>query len=299
MLGNGRTSPLISVVACAAIVIGVHQPLGARANSDVVPVPTVTGPIATTSSHPFFSTDLDLAKRGYVEEEFFLEGDAQRYANGTAVSESGYKTRMVVRRPANAEKFKGVVLMEWYNVTAGYDQEYDWFASHEYLMRKGYAWVGVSTQAVGVAALHLYSLDRYGSLSIPDDLLSEDIYSQAGRAMRGVWRGADPLGGLVPRLVIASGHSQSTQKLAGYYNTIQPLHHAFDGFLLRGAQTALRTDLETKVMRVYSETDVGPEVTAASGNQDEAPDSEVYRRWDVAGASHASYYEKLQANSLY
>ena len=55
-------------------------------------------------------------------------------------------------------------------------------------MRSGYAWVGVTTQRVGVEALKVWNQDRYGSLdvtadfTIMDDALSYDIFADAGRA---------------------------------------------------------------------------------------------------------------------
>jgi alpha/beta hydrolase family protein len=288
------TAQIARVVACIALA-ALAAPTASAAAPNDVPAPTVTGPISNATSRPFFSTDLDLASAGYIEEEYFLEGTARRYVNGLVTSITPYTTRIVVRRPLSTKKFNRVAVVEWYNVTAGYEQEYDWFASHEHLIREGYAWVGVSTQAAGILALKQFSLERYGSLNIIDDQLSEDIYSQAARSLH-ARSGPSPLGALSPRILIASGHSQSTVKLVGYYNTIQPQHGLFAGFLLRGSQTELRTDLRTKVMRVYSESDRGPEVMAASGHLDNAPDTDVYRRWDVAGTSHASAYEKEQGN---
>src|SRR5262245_45657787 len=51
-----------------------------------IPSPTVTGPIASTAipgdpsrNYVFFATDHPLAVNGYVEEEFFIEGTANRY----------------------------------------------------------------------------------------------------------------------------------------------------------------------------------------------------------------------------
>ena len=49
-----------------------------------------------------------------------------------------YKTRVIVRRPADPAKFNGTLAAEWYNVTTGQDIDFDWAASHEYLMRNGY-----------------------------------------------------------------------------------------------------------------------------------------------------------------
>ena len=52
-----------------------------------MPNPTVTGPIAQpvapgdpSHNYIFFSSNHDLAGHGYVEEEFFIQGTATRYA---------------------------------------------------------------------------------------------------------------------------------------------------------------------------------------------------------------------------
>ena len=101
---------------------------------------------------------------------------------GTIIdSDHLYKTRIVVRRPISANLFNGTVLVEWFNVTNGYDVEADWFQSYEHFMRSGYAWVGVSAQRAGVDFMRAWSA-RYASLdvtqggSITNDALSYDIY---------------------------------------------------------------------------------------------------------------------------
>lgn len=43
------------------------------------------------------------------------------------------------------------MLVEWKNVTPGYNFDVHWIASRDYITREGYAWVGVSAQRVGVA----------------------------------------------------------------------------------------------------------------------------------------------------
>jgi alpha/beta hydrolase family protein len=74
-----------------------------------------------------------------------------------------YKTRIVVRRPADAKRFNGTVLVEWDNVTNGFDAEKVWFFSWEQMVRAGYAWVGVSAQQFGVNALKTFSTARYAT----------------------------------------------------------------------------------------------------------------------------------------
>ena len=182
--------------------------------SATVPNPVVIGPIPATAppgdpshDYPFFSTTVNLASHGYVEQEFFFEGVANRYntpelATGSVI-DSGhpYRTRMVVRRPASARKFSGTVVMEWQNVTAGYDFDAGWELSYDNIIRRGYAWIGVSAQRVGVhqpvTGLKEWSPNRYGTLDVTqggailDDALSYDIFSQAAQAVRSP-TGVDP-----------------------------------------------------------------------------------------------------------
>ena len=91
----------------------------------------------------------------------------------------------------------------------------------EYL--RGYAWVGVSAQSVGVngfpgpqaAGLKQWDPERYGSLDHPGDTYSYDIFSPAGRVV-GPDRAKsanDPMGGLVVKRLVAAGASQSAGRL--------------------------------------------------------------------------------------
>jgi hypothetical protein len=59
---------------------------------------------------------------------------------------------MIVRRPTGPGEFNGGVIVEWLNVTAGCDVDIEWNTVAQYLQRSGYAFVGVSAQAAGVAA---------------------------------------------------------------------------------------------------------------------------------------------------
>jgi hypothetical protein len=160
-----------------------------------VATPTVTGPVgspgipgAPAHNYIFFATNHDLAIHGYVEEEFFITGTATRFntpaqATGTIIdSNHPYKTRIVVRRPADARRFNGTVLVEWDNVTNNFDAENMWFFAWEHMIRDGYVWVGVSAQNAGITALKKFSEDRYGTLdtthggTVAGDALSFDIF---------------------------------------------------------------------------------------------------------------------------
>jgi enterochelin esterase-like enzyme len=200
-----------------------------------------------------------------------------------------------VRRPASRRDFNGTVIVEWYNVSNQYDQEVDWLQTHEHLVREGYAWIGVSAQRAGVhspTGLRAWNPGRYGTLdltdgrAIQDDTLSFDVFTQAGEALEDP-RGADPLGGLRPRRLIATGHSQSATRLRTYYNSIHPLARVYDGFVLHGVfgDTHVRTDLRTPVWKLQSETDA----IGFFGPTTRQPDTRYVRTWEVAGTTHGDW----------
>jgi hypothetical protein len=271
----------------------------------------VAGPIASVTpgdpsrNYTFLATPLDLAARGYVEEEYFISGTACRYSGvGVGTATTGtcgfpYQTRIVVRRPASAAAFNGTVIAEWQNVTAQYDVDHYWLESSEHLMREGYAWVGISAQRAGIQpqtgvpplftinTLKAWSPLRYGSLDVTaggtvlDDALRFDIFSQAVKALRSPVD-VDPLGPLDPSVVIAAGTSQSGSNLAAYHNSIAPLYErVVDAYFIGESRGPLRTDLPVPVLRLLSEVDVAPSFAP--------PDAPNYRHWEVAGSSHADF----------
>lgn len=91
----------------------------------------------------------------------FLSGTATSYKlpggatvdgkwDAAADSTAPYTSRIVVIRPTDPAKFNGTLLVEWFNVTAGQDTPADWMVAHREMLRRGYAYVGVSAQKVGV-----------------------------------------------------------------------------------------------------------------------------------------------------
>ncbi len=293
---------LVSLIAIASFAFASEHA--------TVPAPTVTGPIALTDKAPnpahgytFNSSAIDLASKGYVEEEFFIEGKANVYKVANAesdatVEDSGhpYKTRIVVRRPTSPKKFNGTVLVEWTNVTGSRDLEMDWFQSADHFVRAGYVWIGVSAQRVGVDALKAWSPERYGSLDVTEggkiknDALSYDIMVATAMAARGK-ANKDILGGLKPQYLIATGHSQSAGRLGGYVNSIHPLNPTFDGVMLHGGGGKIRGDIDTKVFKTQSETDV-------RGPAARQPDTAKLVTWEVAGASHVDSQSMIHFTAL-
>jgi alpha/beta hydrolase family protein len=250
---------------------------------------------------------VDLAARGYQEDEYLISGRANTYEQASNWTEDGvwptrttsgdnpYTTRLMVVRPTNPAKFNGTVVVEWLNVSFGVDIPVDFSQSREHFIREGYAYVGVTAQKLGADKLKSLDPARYNGVDIRHDMLSYDIFSQAAQAVR-----SDPrlLGGRSPSVVLASGHSQSALRLTTYTNAIQPVANVFDGVLIHGRaalaapigdgltgplSAQIRTDLRVPVFTLQSETDV---ITSNSVRQDTA----LVRTWEVAGTAHADRY---------
>src|SRR5262249_55351497 len=148
-----------------------------------VAVPKVTGPLPVTAdSYPFLAAaknqqPLDLSKSGYVEEEFMVSGAANVYdweASGTLTVKTPnapYTTRILVRRPANAARFSGSVVVELLFPARRWDWPMMWGYSHDYIMDHGDAWVGITLPG-SIGGLQKFNPTRYASLSFKNPATS-------------------------------------------------------------------------------------------------------------------------------
>lgn len=268
----------------------------------------------------------DLASVGFEQQEYFISGTASAFTNlnelGShglweveAGEEADYTTRVLVRRPIDEADFNGTVLVEWMNVSSGFDTTPEWNNAHVEIVRQGYAWIGITAQFVGVygregsiVPFHLKGINpnRYEAVVHPGDSFSYDIFSQLGEAIRNP-QGLDLLDGLTPQYLIGSGNSQSAFYLTTYVNAIHPLYNPFDGYLIHSRasyasplaqdpQTAIsvpsevfiRTDLNVPVLVFQSETDVlRSSLNSVVVRQE---DSDILRYWEVAGTAHTDRY---------
>jgi Alpha/beta hydrolase domain len=297
---------------------------------------SVTGPIEGAPG--IIMAGFDLGQVGYTLEEFFLEGTATSFEPTEPIGADGhwqvtpsgrapFATRLVVCRPSDPGAFTGTVVLEWLNVSSGFDAPAHWMLTHRQVLRAGWAWVGVSAQRVGIEggsgifesaaepgersspmlpALKPGDPVRYGGLHHPGDAFCFDIFTQAARAVRlgGV------LGPLSVECLLASGQSQSAIHLVTYVNAVAPTvsaDSACDGYLIgsRSGRAApltgwdgqiraegpdgvrLRTDGRAPVLTVQTETDV---IGVLGGVTARQADTETLRWWEIAGAAHADTY---------
>jgi hypothetical protein len=292
-----------ALVALALIVApGVALPaLAQQAPSGAVrevPLPTVSGPIASdgfdspANFYTFFASDIALASHGYVEEEYFVSGTASIYdapegtpaAPPTALARIvregvPYRTRMVVRRPANAADFNGTVLVEWLNTSDGFDGEYFWVQTHKHVVRDGYVYVGLSAQDQSMAhatlGLKVFSPTRYGSLDVTgagdaccgDAQTAHDIFAQAGRNVIGI------------------GMSQSGRRMSVYANYIHLGAPVYNAFLFQVHNSPLRDDLGVPVIKVLSESEYDNQIAKEY-------DTDLRKSYWVAGTSHGDIVQR-------
>ncbi|MDR6414865.1 alpha/beta hydrolase domain-containing protein [Pseudarthrobacter sulfonivorans] len=100
----------------------------------------------------------------YVQEEYFVSGVA---------AEHEYATRILVRRPADMSKFNGRALAEVSHIWGGTSV---WRAYNRQLMRGGYMWVEIDSQAP--SALDLIkgaNTERYSNMRFIDGELASDF----------------------------------------------------------------------------------------------------------------------------
>jgi hypothetical protein len=324
---RNETRQLISkaVSACVATV-AMFFAVGAVAASSAAALPTVTEIPPGSGAHGYAydavpqtpsvpgAPYVNLSEAGYAEREFTMSGGATIYKQSGIWSSNGkwsvtaaqtnvpYTTRLLVRYPTNPAKFNGTVVFEWLNDTTGGDQDPVWAELYNELISKGYAYVGVTAQRPGMKDLAAWDPQRYGKLGDSNDGESYEIFTQAAQAVKA--DSATLLGGLTPKELIGTGDSQSAFRIDTYVNAIQPLTHAFNGFLAvgRGATAApigegllaasplpalIRTDSTTPLIQLNTQGDI-EELDAAAARQ---PDNNYLRTWEVAGASHIDAHE--------
>lgn len=303
-----------SATALAGAMLGVAG-IGARAAEAAI---SMLRPMPTTGRGRIFGTTLeDLAARGYVEDELLLDGEAERYVAEGGMTPDGkwslvrgerrpFATRLFVRRPKDPKKFNGTVIVEWLNVSLGFDVSFlDGVGLYD-----GFAYVGVTPQYGGVfgegdkpQGLRAWDADRYGALVHPGDDWSYDIFTQAGRALRAKAARGHPLHGYQVKKLIGAGISQSGSRILSYANGVQPLARTYDALmpmLCAGAAapfeggaalgvaaararplfTQVRADLGVPAMQMNTEFE------APFFRPNRQPDTPSYRSWEVAGASH-------------
>ena len=320
----------------AALVVGVAYSALAAGPTDPVTVelpPDDQGDAFV----PGFRTIGGLAHE-YVQEEYFVSGTATlyNYANDpplgptdtVAIDEAPYKTRIIVRRPTSQGVFKGTVVVEWGNSTAGFDTAPAWDASAEYFGREGVIYVGVtnSTTSLGflVGGCRLFGVlpptcgTRYSTLSLPENGLAFEMVSQIANLLKG-----DSPDNPLPddfdvERIYHAGQSQQGGSMVTYASGFH--FDVNDGYFVQQAASArpinfgpacgaegsppypdctprlqypdnlVSTDLPVPVVHANSETDI----EILFGTVGRQADTSTFRYYEVAGAGHLIVHKGIE-----
>jgi hypothetical protein len=125
------------------------------------PVPSTpdSGPFHGTNAQPIPGPGLPplpLAEAGYIEEEYFVTGEADGVV---------YRTSLLIRKPADRAAFSGVVLLETVHAAGAVP-----FSAHHIAHKdRGHGYAMVASQKVALDShVKASDPDRYASLDIPD-----------------------------------------------------------------------------------------------------------------------------------
>ncbi len=245
---------LLTAILCGSTAAFAQKPA-------VTPIPTVVGPIPVTAdSYPFMAANrtqapVDLAKLGYVEEEFFVSGTANVYdwpAPGelrVKTANAPYATRILVRRPADPARFSGNVMVEALNTSRRYDWAFMWAIMHPHVTEHRDAWVGV-TQPENIDFLRKFDPLRYTALSFtnpnPDERcgpksttstfevgLKWDAFSQIGALLKSDLP-SKPLAGFKVQYLYMTSHGSEVMAYANAVHNHVSLADGkpvYDGYL--------------------------------------------------------------------
>jgi hypothetical protein len=280
------TALLLSMIFALMVAAQSSQPV-ARGVVEIpltpvmTPIPTfreVTGPGPMFAALQRLPADEDLAHFNYIVKEYFV--------SGTAYGQP-YTTRILVRRPADAKKFSGIVVAEPMHPTGN---SWMFHFLHTYVMSQGHISLEIVTGVIpGFAQANA---ERYKTLAIANNQANEIIAQVGALLKKGGSHG--PLEGLPMRKMILMGTSASAAAMTAYL----PAHMIyraegkkpiFDGFLPTsqgGNGPIMKVDVPLILMPTMTEI----VASAASGNRYRRPDGDApgdqFRIYEVAGMAH-------------
>jgi hypothetical protein len=254
--------------------------------------PPVVSPLATASGEitgpgKFYETLMelkpgdDLAHFKYVTKEYFVSGTA----NGQP-----YKTRIVIRKPADDSRCSGLVLAESMHPSGN---PWMFHFTHTYSMTEGHIGLEILTSATqGFAE---FNPERYKDLAVANGQASE-IIAQVGALIKSKQKD-NPLAGVTVRKMVLTGSSASAGVVVNYLPThmvqrLADMKPIYDGFMPTSNGANLRL-VDVPMIQV-------PTMRETMNGATTRPDGDVrgnqFRVYEFAGMAHidsrdaAAYY---------
>ena len=265
---------------------GAPQPSSLPSTPVVTALPTIsaeiTGPGRMFESLMALPPGDDLANWKYEAKEYFVSGTANN---------ASYKTRIVIRKPADDRTFSGLVLAESMHPSGN---AWMFHFTHRYSMDAGHIALDILTSAH--EPFVEFNGERYKDLQVLPGQASE-ILAQVGALIKST-RSPNPLAALPIRRMVLAGTSASAGVLINYLPAhavlrLDDMKPIYDGFL--------PTSNGTNIARVDVPMIQVPTMTEVAGNgsttrQDGDEPGNQFRVYEFAGMAHidsrdaAAYY---------
>jgi hypothetical protein len=267
----------LTILLVGAAISAQAQPAGSAVPA--VPVEPIVAPIPevieNTGFGPAFDSSTaqwpgyDMAHFNYQINEYLISGTAAGVP---------YKTRLVIRQPADDAKFSGLVVAEPMH-PAG--QAHAFQHNSVYLMDAGHIEVEITT--LGVDPIKTFNPARYGDLSVAPGQVNE-ILAQAGALLKSP---QSPLADLDLRKVVLWGTSASSAILVNYlpahkvYKTAQ-MQNIYDGFMPTSNGTTI-APVDVPMIQLPTQHEF---MNVATAQQDSDEPGKQFRSYEFVGMGH-------------
>lgn len=249
----------------------------------------------------------------YVEEEWLASGEADGHP---------YATALLVRRPRQAERFSGVVVVEPLHVM-GATPVWDYISA--YMLRSGHGWVTAYSQKVALDThvkpsnpARYESLDIWADapaegpldvseLTVDDPARVQDFFDELDRlnaasntilAQIGIALPDGPFAGLAVNKLLLAGHSQTGMAVTSYIRNAHDRERradgtsVYDGYFPSGASGSDPFGpRDVPLVQVISDGDIATpdrfgQPSRSYRRDDSDADGDRYRLYELAGISH-------------
>ena len=275
---------------------GAPQPSNLPAEPVAAPLPSITAEV--TGPGPMFESLMalkpgdDMAHFTYEAKEYFVSGTA----NGQP-----YKTRIVIRKPADNARFSGLILAESMHPSGN---AWMFHFTHRYSMSEGHVALDILTSPH--QAFVEFNGQRYKDLQVGQGQAPE-ILAQVGALIKSK---QSPIAALPIRKMVLAGTSASAGVLINYLPAHTVLRLAdmkpiYDGFmptsngatipLQMTAGGTMQRPIDVPIVHVPTMTEVASPNGVTSRQDSDAPGNQ-YRVYEFVGMAHidsrdaAAYY---------
>lgn len=285
---------LALLLVAGTVTLAAQAPVPLRGRGQQAPPPAAQAPPTLPASPvvmPPASASAEVAGPGSMfpslmslpagdDPAHFRYETREYFVNGTANGQP-YRTRLVVRRPADASRFSGIVLAESMHPSGN---AWMFHFTHTYTMASGHAGVEIVTS--DPAQFVAFNEARYGGMRVAPGQAPE-ILAQVGALLRST-RTDNPLGRLPVRRMILAGTSASAGVLINYLPAHIVLRLAdmtpiYDGFLPTSNGTNIR-QVDVPMIQVPTTTEAMRGIVPT--RQDGDAPGDQFRVYEFPGMPH-------------